>query len=124
MRQYEMFELEFQGKEPEGSWTDVPFGAVFEWENEAEEAFSYERVKGFYAGNGIYKVRYYPEKIGEYTWKTEGVITAEGSEMCEPAALGNKGIVRAKDIHFEYSDGTIFRPFGTTIYALANQPQE
>ena len=65
MRQYEMFELEFQGKEPEGSWTDVPFGAVFGWENEAEEAFSYKRVKGFYAGNGIYKVRFCPEKTYE-----------------------------------------------------------
>lgn len=135
MRQYEMFELEFQGEEPEGSWTDVDLWARFGWENNEEEAFTYQVVKGFYAGNGIYKVRFLPEKIGQYTWKVWGCVEAEGSELCEPEAeaavprrngfaTGKHGIVRAKDTHFEYSDGTIYRPFGTTIYALANQPQE
>ena len=86
MRQYEMFELEFQGEEPEGSWTDVDLWARFGWENNEEEAFTYQVVKGFYAGNGIYKVRFLPEKIGQYTWKVWGCVEAEGSELCEPEA--------------------------------------
>lgn len=31
------------------------------------------------------------------------------------------GIVRAVDTHFEYEDGTIYYPFGTTVYALLYQ---
>ena len=30
-------------------------------------------------------------------------------------------IVRAVDTHFEYEDGTIYYPFGTTVYALLYQ---
>ncbi|MGN0432966.1 MAG: DUF4038 domain-containing protein [Bilifractor sp.] len=33
-------------------------------------------------------------------------------------------LVKAVDTHFEYEDGTWFCPVGTTIYALAYQPQE
>ena len=47
MRQYEMFELEFQGEEPEGSWTDVDLWARFGWENNEEEAFTYQVVKWY-----------------------------------------------------------------------------
>ena len=41
-------------------------------------------------------------------------------EECLPAR-GKHGPVRAVGTHFEYADGTIFRPFGTTVYALASQ---
>ncbi len=35
--------------------------------------------------------------------------------------MSKHGMVRAVDSHFEYEDGTLFYPFGTTIYALAHQ---
>ena len=34
------------------------------------------------------------------------------------------GFVRAVDTHFEFEDGTVFHPFGTTVYALAHQKEE
>ena len=30
-------------------------------------------------------------------------------------------MVRVKDLHFQYEDGTWYRPFGTTVYALMHQ---
>jgi len=50
MKQYEMFELSFQGNIPLDSQVMVEVNAIFT-QNGEEIA-----VKGFYAGNGIYKV--------------------------------------------------------------------
>ena len=50
MRKYELFELTFQGPEPTGSMASVDLEAEFV-QNGVSTA-----VKGFYAGNGIYKV--------------------------------------------------------------------
>ncbi len=38
--------------------------------------------------------------------------------------MNKHGIVKAVGTHFEYEDGTLFHPFGTTIYALAHQVPE
>ncbi len=38
--------------------------------------------------------------------------------------MSRHGMVRAVGTHFEYEDGTIFYPFGTTVYALAHQKEE
>lgn len=38
--------------------------------------------------------------------------------------MSKHGMVKAVDTHFEYEDGTLFFPFGTTIYALAHQSVE
>lgn len=35
--------------------------------------------------------------------------------------MSRHGMVRAVGTHFEYEDGTVFYPFGTTVYALAHQ---
>ena len=37
--------------------------------------------------------------------------------------MSRHGMVRAVGTHFEYEDGTIFYPFGTTVYALAHQEE-
>lgn len=62
----------------------------------------------------MYKVRFYPREAGEYAWKVTGVVSAEGKEICEPASAEAKGIVRAVGTHFEYDNGEVFKPFGTT----------
>ena len=63
MRQYETFELSFQAAAPEGSWALADLKAEFT--REAETV----RVEGFYAGYGVYKVRFYPRRPGIYQWK-------------------------------------------------------
>ena len=48
-------------------------------------------------------------------------MNAEGHETCEAADSEHHGLVKAVDTHFEYEDGKLFQPFGTTVYALAHQ---
>lgn len=118
MELYKMFELNFEGDRPSGSETVVDLEAVFTNGSESK------RVKGFYKGNGIYAVRFLPEKEGVYQWKVSGCVEACGEEICVKAPDGKAhGIVRAVGTHFEYEDGTPFKPFGTTIYAMMHQEE-
>ena len=117
MKQYEMNEFTFEGKIPEGSQAQVDVQAVFTC---GEESVS---VKGFYAGEGRYKVRFYPRQTGLYQWKVTGAVQAQGEEQCEASGAAH-GIVKADGLHFKYEDGTRYQPIGTTIYALVHQEKE
>lgn len=121
MRQYETFELVYTGEEPKENWVDVDLTAVFRCDN--KETI----VKGFYCGNNTYKIRFLPEREGEYEWETASSLnlTGElsGKVTCEGAAEGRHGKVCANGIHFMYEDGTRYAPFGTTVYALAHQEE-
>ncbi len=114
MRQYETFELRFRGPEKKVCWAKTDLTAEFTCGEETKT------VKGFYDGEGNYAVRFLPEKPGEYVWRVRGEVNGEGKETCAPAR-GAHGPVRPVDTHFEYADGRLFMPFGTTVYALASQ---
>lgn len=139
MKQYEMFEIALKGKEPEGSWAEPEVWGTFICGDEEK------RIKGFYAGGGVYKVRYLPQSAGHCRWKVTGVVEAEGREECvssfTPPEMAVKagyqgdetgvdvksvahGLVRAEGLHFKYEDGTHFTPIGTTVYALAHQEEQ
>lgn len=117
MIQYKMFELSLNGPVPEKNFAQVDLTATF------TNGESSTTVNGFYDGGGIYKVRFLPEETGEYHWRVTGIIEAEGSECCHPEQ-GFHGKVIAEDLHFRHADGTRYIPFGTTVYALAHQPDE
>lgn len=121
MRQYETFELSFKGEHPEDSQAIVDMSVVFSLNGEKTV------VKGFYAGEGVYKARYYPTMPGTCKWKLysaksfEGEI--EGVEHCSTAKDGRHGMVHATGLHFKFEDGTRFVPFGTTVYAMLHQEE-
>lgn len=117
MKQYEMFEMKFQGREPL-SLACPDLKVTFTLEKEKTT------VKGFYDGNGVYKVRFLPMKAGTYHWKAVGEITEEGTEICEKADATEHGPVQARKTHFIYADQTPYIPIGTTIYAMAHQSEE
>lgn len=118
IRAHEMIEFEYKGKEPEGSCVIVDLRAEFIGPD--KNIF----VKGFYDGNGIYKVRFLPETTGSYRYKVSGLVTEEGSFFVEPADDKHHGIVRADGTHLRYADGKYIHTFGTTVYALAHQDDE
>ncbi len=122
MRQFETFELEFQGTAPQGSQSIIDLKTTFTMDGAEKE------IKGFYAGNNIYKVRYYPQKSGKCTWRTSSGISLtgplEGEEECLPALDGMHGMVQADGIHFRHEDGTRYLSVGTTVYALIHQEKE
>ena len=117
MNQYGMTEWCVPGKEPAGSWADTDIAAEVTGGGETK------MIRGFYAGDGIWKVRFYAEETGGYHVKITGaeIETREFDTQCLPAAGGQHGMVRADGTHFRYADGTWFYPFGTTVYALAHQ---
>lgn len=127
MQQYKMFELRFRGDAPEHESLAAP-------QAEFVQNGKTVRVKGFYAGGGIYKVRFYPRETGMVSWRVDSEVTDGGSRIvltgeltgtcqCEPADKGAAahGIVRANGLHFAYEDGTRYQAFGTTVYALIHQ---
>lgn len=117
MRQYETFELVFSGEPLTESWAQIDLTATFSCGN------TVRTVPGFYDGEGRYIVRFLPEQAGIWHWKVRGRIQAEGEEVCDVAHKG-RGLIRAVDTHFEYEDGALFIPFGTTVYALAHQDDD
>lgn len=118
MRQYKMFELVYQAEPPQCSQVDVDLVATF------EVAGTVTQVKGFYAGHNTYKVRFFPEQAGTYSYKVTGLVEAEGLLDCRTAEPNQHGLVRAEGLHFKYADGTRYYPFGTTVYALIHQSEE
>ena len=119
-RQYKTFELRFRGPEPEGSEAQIDLAAVF---SHGEKEI---RVKGFYAGNGAYAVRFLPEESGAYAYYMTGTALPEpvkGTLEVLPADETNHGPVRADGIHLRHADGTWFYGFGTTVYAMAHQSE-
>lgn len=118
MKQYEMFELSYQGEILTQDYAQIDLSADFVKDGKKTT------VKGFYAGDGTYKVRFLPEETGNYTYTVYGVCSDQGSETCEPADPGRHGMVRADGMHFKYADGTRYCPFGTTVYGLINQEKE
>ncbi len=112
MQQYETFELRLAGG-PSGS--DVR--ATFDLDGRRTE------TKGFRAGDGAWVVRYLPLAAGTCHYAVSGAVEAEGTVACAAAAPGRHGPVRAVGTHFAYDDGTLFRPFGTTVYALIHQDE-
>lgn len=85
------------------------------------------RVRGFYDGEGKYKVRFMPTEVGEWTYTTHSNSSAldgkTGTMTCTAPSKDNHGYVKAVGKHFEFADGTLYYPVGTTAYAWTHMPQ-
>lgn len=115
MLQNIVFELSFTAGAPGNNPAQPDLTAVFAHDG------TETTVKGFYDGEGQYKIRFLPEQPGEYSWKVSGIAEAAGKEVCQPNPSAH-GRVTAKGTHFRCTDGTLFLPFGITIYAMIHQP--
>lgn len=78
-------------------------------------------VKGFYDGDGIYKLRFMPTDPGLWHYTTVSNVSAlsgvGGSIFCTEEMAGH-GPVKTSGRHaFRYSDSTRYMPFGTTAYS-------
>lgn len=119
MIQYQTFTLEFEGKEPEGFWSEIDLHAEFVCKG------TVKKVSGFYAGDRHYKVRYLPQETGMVEWKITGLFNEQGKEECVACADGiHHGVVKPNGTAMKYEDGTICRTFGTTVYAMMHQSED
>ena len=120
--QWGVFELALHGPTNGNPFADVQFSARFTQGGTAVEA------KGFYDGDGIYRVRFMPETQGEWHYVTESSSPELNGETGEfivtRPSPENHGPVRvAHTYHFAYADGTPYRELGTTCYAWIHQSE-
>ena len=110
-----MYELTLNGPETGNPFVDVELTAKFERSGRVFEP------RGFYDGCGIYKIRFMPDAVGEWTYTTKsnraGLDSKTGQFTCIEPSEANHGPVRVVDkYHFAYADGKRFFPVGTTLY--------
>lgn len=117
---WKTYELCLNGPTEGNPFMDVKFDAEF------SSGTDHIHVRGFYDGNGQYKVRFMPETTGEWSVVTSSNVDSLNNHKavfnCTPAQNENHGPVKvAGKTHFAYADGTPYLPFGTTAYAWAFQ---
>jgi hypothetical protein len=115
-----MLEIELPGPNEGNPYLDVTLAATFELGGESIS------VLGFYDGNGVYRIRFMPDRLGHWRYTTQSNNTALSGRTGEfdvIAATGNnRGPVRVRNtFHFAYADGTPYKPLGTTCYAWTSQ---
>lgn len=122
VEQWGVFEVALHGPASGNPFVDVPLSAKF------TQGDSTIETPGFYDGDGVYRVRFMPEKQGEWHYTTESTSAAlngkTGSFFVAPPSANDHGPVRvAHTYHFAYADGTPYRELGTTCYVWEWQPE-
>jgi hypothetical protein len=117
VEQWGVFELTLSGPSAGNPFKDVTLTAEFTREHRVVT------VKGFYDGNGVYRIRFMPDRTGEWIYRTTSsspeLNDKTGRFSCIPATSGNHGpVTTAHRYHFVHADGTPYFPFGTTTYAF------
>jgi len=110
-----MFELRLSGPTGGNPFKDVSLVATF------TQAGRSLKATGFYDGEGRYCVRFMPDAMGQWRYRTESNESAldgvTGVFDVGQAAESNHGPVRvANTFHFKYADGTRYTNIGTTAY--------
>jgi hypothetical protein len=122
VEQWGIFEIALTGPTNGNPFLNVQFSARF------TQGDSTVAANGFYDGDGVYRVRFMPEKHGEWHYVTESssatLAGKTGDFTVTPPSPGNHGPVRvANTFHFAYADGKPFKELGTTCYAWIHQPE-
>lgn len=120
VEQWGLFELTLRGPQEGNPFVDVTLQAQFKCAGRVTE------VDGFYDGDGTYRIRFMPDRVGQWDYVTRSSDPAmdgkTGSFHCQSPGPNNHGPVRVHNqYHFAYADGTPYYPFGTTCYAWIHQ---
>ncbi len=121
--QWGLWELELTGPEVDNPFVNVELFAFF------SIGGIRKKVRGFYDGNRIYRIRFCPELTGEWVFETRSNVKAldglkGGFTVADPSP-SNHGPVQVQGTYrFAYADGTPFIHLGTTCYAWLHQPEE
>ena len=122
VEQWGVFEIALTGPTNGNPFLNVNFSARFTQGDLTVEA------NGFYDGDGIYRVRFMPEKTGE--WKCETASSAPELNgktgeftVTKPSPQNHGPVHVANTYHFAYADGTPYKELGTTCYVWEWQPE-
>lgn len=83
-------------------------------------------VKGFYDGEGNYRIRFSPPQVGTWKYTTSSNRTELANRTGEvtvgqPVGYNHGPVHVHQQFHFAYADGKPFYPLGTTCYAWTHQ---
>ena len=123
VEQWKRFEIELKHDHNGNAFRDIKLTAKFTNKDSSYIA------DGFFDGNGIFKIRFMPEKTGVWNYVTSSNVKSlnnrTGLFECIPASAGNHGIVRVSNMYsFKYADGKPYYPVGTTAYAWNHMSKE
>lgn len=138
VEKYKIFQKRISRNKEGNPFKDIIIKTSFINENEKIE------TEGFYKGNGLYEIRFMPQKTGKWQYVVKSndsqMNGIQGEFICDEASKKNHGRVCLKkdvmskneinfyenedDFHFAYEDGTNYYPFGTTCYVWINQTNE
>ena len=103
---------------------DVELTATF------EPTARQQTVTGFYDGDGIYRMRFMPDKVGtlavhdaQQRSRARRQDAASSKSSRRPATTTGR-CTCSNTFHFAYADGTPYQPLGTTCYAWTIQGDE
>lgn len=117
-----LFEIELRGPSDGNPFVETSISAEFRLGHRTV------RVDGFYDGEGIYRLRFSPDALGQWSYTTSSncleLADKTGAFACVPASAGNHGPVGADGVYLRHADGTIHYSFGTTCYAWVHQGDE
>jgi hypothetical protein len=121
--QWGVFEIALNGPTNGNPFLNVQFSARF------TQGDSTIAATGFYDGDGIYRVRFMPEKKGAWHYVTESssaeLAGKAGDFTVTQPSPDNHGPVRVAHVfHFAYADGKPFKELGTTCYAWIHQDEQ
>jgi len=123
VEQWGFYEAVLKGPADGNPFVEVSFTADF---TDGDRTIA---VNGFYDGDGVYRVRFMPDKPGVWSFETHSnrrpLKGQRGTFKVTAPSLGNHGPVRVHNTyHFAYADGTPFKQVGTTIYNWLDTPEE
>ena len=107
---WKIFELTLYGPANGNPFKDVKLSGMFIKDNDSIS------IPGFYDGEGVYKIRFMPQKEGKWTYITTSNIkklnNKKGNFVCTPAQKDNYGPVVVIDtFYFAYADETPHHSF-------------
>ena len=122
VEQWGVFELTLEGSTSENPYMNSTIEAKFT--NGSKTIL----VPGFYDGNGVYKIRFSPDRQGRWTYLTKSnqqkLDDHEGSFQCVGPNGSNHGPVKIVNTYYlEYADGSPFYSVGTTAYQWTSVKQ-
>ena len=113
VEKWKVFEIAFSGYTNGNPFKEVKLLGCFIKDNDTIS------VRGFYDGEGLFKIRFMPQEEGKWIYVTTSNVkklnNKKGSFVCTPSLKGNHGPVVVKDtFYFAYADGSPHHSFGTT----------
>lgn len=122
VKRWDVFEVVLNGTSEGNPYTEQTLTGIFTSRDESVT------VRGFYDGDGVYRIRFMPSYEGRYTFILRASFfegTLSGAFYADPADEDVHGPVRVSHrYHFAYDDGTPFTPVGTTAYVWELQNDE